>query len=70
MKSIILSQTSEEIGVDEKNSGNGERTKESLDVPPECEESPKAVKDPHEHGDNGEGSTNRYQKESQVNPNG
>ena len=56
--------------MDEKNSGNGERTKESLDVPTECEESPKAVKDPHEDGDNGEGSTNRYQKENQVNPNG
>ena len=70
MKSIILSQTSEEIGVDEKNSGTDEGTRESLDVPPESEESPKAVKYPHEHGDNGEGSTNRYQKESQVNPNG
>ena len=70
MKSILLSQTSEEIGVDEKNSGTGERTEESLDVLPEREESSETVKDPQEDGDNGEGSTNRYLKENQVNPEG
>ena len=56
--------------MDEKSSGTNERTKESLDELPEREGSSQTVKNPHEDGDNGEGSTNRYKKESQVNPNG
>ena len=46
---------------------SGERTKGSLDEPPEREEGSRTVKDPHKDGDTDEeGRTNRYQKECQV----
>ena len=50
---------------------SGERTRESVDEPPEKEETSKTVKEHPKDGDNDEEErTNRYQKEGLVDPNG